>query len=105
MRLLSQFVKASLLSICTFSIVIQMHAQINKEHVDKAPKEEWAPMPHIDPDDSTVMKVKQGPSTNIWRDVLDYSQFPKRENGPMNIQRYELQMEPVGIKDAEKLCL
>ena len=98
MRLLSQFVKASLFSICTFSIVIPMHAQINKEHVDKAPKEEWAPMPHIDPDDSTVMKVKQGPSTNIWRDVLDYSQFPKRENGPMNIQRYELQMEPVGIK-------
>ena len=27
------------------------NAQINKEHVEKAPKEDPAPWPHIDPDD------------------------------------------------------
>ena len=74
------------------------HAQINKAHVEEAPKEEPAPWPHIDPDDPLRPKVSMDESTSIWREELDYSQFPDREPGSMNIQRYKLQLESVGIK-------
>lgn len=73
-------------------------AQINKSIVEKAPKEEPAPMPHIDPNDSTKRLIKQDKSTNIWRDQRPADRNPNREPGPVDIQRYELQMEPVGIK-------
>ena len=78
--------------------VVGVNAQINKDLVKDAPKDGFKPMPHINQEDPSTMKIKQDKSTNIWRDVLDYSQFPEREDGPMNIQRYELQMENVGIK-------
>ena len=71
---------------------------INKHLVDKAPKEEPAPMPHLDPEDPTKMRIKQDESTNIWRDERDPARNPKRTPGPIDIQRYNLQMEPVGIK-------
>ena len=74
------------------------YAQINLEHVQAAPKEERVPMPHIDPDDPGRMKIQQDDSTDIWRTERDYSQYPNRDPGVMNIQRYALQMEPVGIK-------
>ena len=74
------------------------NAQINKEHVEKAPKEDPAPWPHIDPDDPLRPKVSMDESTSIWREELDLSQFPDREAGSMNIQRYKLQLESVGIK-------
>ena len=73
-------------------------AQINKALVDKAPREEPAPWPHIDPDDPLRPKVSMDESTSIWRETLDLSQFPDREAGEMNIQRYKLQLESVGIK-------
>ena len=41
-----------------------VNAQINKALVEKAPKEELAPMPHVNPDDPTVMRLKQDASTN-----------------------------------------
>ena len=63
----------------------------------KAPKEDPAPMPHIN-NDSSVMNISVDKSTNVWRDVIDYSNNPKRDAGPINIQRYEIQLEPVGIK-------
>lgn len=73
-------------------------AQINKAIVDEAPKEEPAPMPHIDPNDPTNLPEKQDESTNMWRQPRDTSKAPKREPGPIDIQRYTLQLEPVGIK-------
>lgn len=86
------------LIILLFFFIINGFAQINKTHVDNAPKEEWAPMPHIDLMDSTVMKISQDASTNIWRTEVDRSNETPRDPGPVNIQRYELQLEPVGIK-------
>ena len=71
-------------------------APINKNLVDKAPKEEPAPMPHIDPDNSNSLPIKQDASTDIWR-----AQRKQRDDippGPIDIQRYTLQTEPVGIK-------
>ena len=73
-------------------------AQINKSLVDAAPKEDPAPMPHIDPDDPTKMLIKQDASTNIWRELRDPERNPDREPGPIDIQRYQLQMEQGGIK-------
>lgn len=52
-------------------------------------------MPHINLDDPTTMKIKQDKSTNIWRTELDRT---KIKPGQMNVQRYELQLEAVGIK-------
>ena len=40
----------------------KLFSQINKKLVDAAPKEEWAPMPHIIQGDSSVMKIKQDKS-------------------------------------------
>ena len=73
-------------------------APINKHLVDAAPKEEPAPMPHIDPNNPTVAPIKQDESTNIWRTLREEAQNPQRKPGPVDIQRYKLQMEPVGIK-------
>ena len=41
-------------------------------------------------------------STNIWRDLRDPARNPKGV-GPIDIQRYQLQMEPVGIQTFFKL--
>lgn len=71
---------------------------INKSLVEKAPREEPAPMPHIDPTDPTKRLIKQDASTNIWREERPADRNPNRAAGPIDIQRYQLQMEPVGIK-------
>jgi len=73
-------------------------AQINKALVEAAPQEERAPMPHIDPDDPTRRLIKQDASTNIWREERPADRNPDREAGPIDIQRYQLQMEQGGIK-------
>ena len=79
-----------------FSAAGPLSAQINKALVEKAPKEEPAPMPHIDPTNLTVLPEKQDASTNIWRTERKLRKdIPP---GPIDIQRYVLQMEPVGIK-------
>ena len=71
---------------------------INKKLVDQAPKEEPAPMPHIDPDDPDRPKISRDESLNIWRAERDISRNPQRTPGPIDIQRYQVQLEPVGIK-------
>ncbi len=86
-----------------FALPATAHAQINKELVEQAPKEEWAPMPHIDYDDSTRMIIRQDKATNIWRQQRDPDRNPAGEPGPIDIQRYEVQLEPVGIHTFFKL--
>ena len=95
---LKKLIKSTSILVFLFIISTFSYAQINLELVKKAPKEEPAPMPHIDPNDDSVMKISRDKSTDVWRDVIDYSNNPKRDAGPMNIQRYEIQLEPVGIK-------
>lgn len=71
-------------------------AQMLKDLVDAAPEEEQAPWPHIDPENPTVLPEKQGEATNIWREERDLrTDIPP---GPIDVQRYTLQFEPVGIK-------
>ena len=56
-------------------------------------------MPHIDPDDPNVIRLRPDDETkNIWRAERDYSDYPQRDPGAMNIQRYQLQLENVGVK-------
>ena len=83
-----------------FAMSISAHslAQINKDHVEKAPKEERAPMPHLDPDDPDVIRLREDPARDMWRTDVDPSNFPSREPGPINLQRYEAYLENVGIK-------
>ena len=57
-------------------------------------------MPHEVPDDPTKMNIKQDKSTDIWRAERDTSDRPA---GPMEVQRYQLQMENVGIQTFFKL--
>ena len=73
-------------------------AQVNKELVEQAPKEEPAPMPHIDEENPARMVIRQDEATNIWRDLREKGRNPAREPGPIDIQRYALQLEPLGIK-------
>ncbi len=73
-------------------------AQVNLEAVKNAPKEPRAPMPHINPDDPSVMNLSMDKSLNIWRQQDEALLDPNREHGPKSVQRYELQLEPVGIK-------
>ena len=98
MNKLARFIGIASCSALALGASTAAFAQINMEHVKKAPKEERAPWPHINKEDPTVMNISQDKSLNVWRDERDYSQYPKRDDGPMNIQRYQLQMEPVGIK-------
>ena len=53
------------------ALALPATAQINKELVERAPQEERAPMPHIDPDNPDKLRVKQDASTNIWRAERD----------------------------------
>lgn len=87
-----------LFTVPAFFLSVNALAQINKELVESAPQEAPAPMPHIDPDDPTRRIIKQDKSTNIWREERPADRNPGREPGPIDIQRYQLQMEPVGIK-------
>ncbi len=73
-------------------------AGINSAIVEKAPKEEPAPMPHIDPKDPDRPLVTGDESTNVWRTLRDPKRNPEREPGPIDIQRYDIQLEAVGIK-------
>ena len=68
---------------------------IHEELVKNAPKEPRVPWPHIDPDNPDVIKISRNPSTDIWREELGQGE---RKPGPIQLQRYQLQMEPVGIK-------
>lgn len=68
---------------------------INADLVSKAPKEAPVPWPHVDPDNADIIKLSRDASTDIWRQELDLS---KRKAGPISLQRYALQLEPVGIK-------
>ena len=77
---------------------VLMAEPINKKHVDAAPKEEWAPMPHIDPEQPDRMIIRQDKATNIWREERPADRNPERTPGPVDIQRYGVQLEPVGIK-------
>jgi len=71
---------------------------INKHLVDKAPKEERVPMPHIDQNNPDVIKLRKDPARDMWRQKRDYSKDPKRTPGPVSLQRYEAQLENVGVK-------
>lgn len=82
-------------------------AQMNKALVEAANPEPPEPMPHIDPNNPDVMRLSKDPARDMWRTEVDASQFPEREAGPMNLQRYEAQLETVGIKTffQKPLCL
>lgn len=56
------------------------------------------PMPHIDPDNPDVIRLKQDPARDIWREERDYSKDPERASGPVSLQGYEAQLETVGVK-------
>ena len=94
MHLNTQLLLGSLF-LCT---AVSASAQINKHLVESAPKEEPAPMPHIDPADPDRPKVTGDASTNTWRSERDANRNPQRTSGPIDIQRYNIQLEPVGIK-------
>ena len=79
-------------------LAVGTSAQVNLEAVKSAPKEPRAPMPHINPDDPSVMNLSMDKSLNIWRQQDEALLDPNREHGPKSVQRYELQLEPVGIK-------
>ena len=80
-------------------------AQINKELVDRAPREEWAPMPHVDPEDPDRPLISRDESLNMWRSERDPARNPQRAPGPIDIQRYDIQLEPVGVKTFYQLPL
>ena len=81
-----------------FSISLATAQPVNKALVDAAPKEEPAPMPHIDPNDPDRPKVSGDESTNMWRSERDPNRNPQRTPGSIDIQRYDIQLESVGIK-------
>ncbi len=83
------------------SIVSPSHAQMLKDIAEAAPNENIGPMPHEVPGDPTKMNIKQDKSTNIWRELREGT--GGKEPGPIDIQRYNLQMEPVGIQTFFKL--
>ncbi len=88
------FVATALIGLAT----VGAEAQVNKAWVDEAPKEERAPMPHIDPEQPDRMVIRQDKATNIWRELRDSARNPERTPGPIDIQRYQVQLESVGIK-------
>lgn len=55
-------------------------------------------MPHIDPNDPDRPKVSGDKSTNMWRSERDPNRNPQRTPGSIDIQRYDIQLESVGIK-------
>ena len=52
-------------------------AQINKEIVENTPQQERAPMPHLDPDNPDVIKLRDDPARDMWREKRD-------DSGPFN---------------------
>ncbi len=98
MRKISFFIYGTAIMFMIAAVPTDSFAQMNRELVEKAPKEEPAPWPHIIPDDPSKMKLKQDDSTSIWRAERDDARNPERTPGPIDIQRYNLQMEPVGVK-------
>ena len=71
---------------------------INKHIVDKALIEEPVPMPHLDSNNPEVIKLREDPARDMWRQKRDYSKDPKRTPGPISLQRYEAQLENIGVK-------
>jgi len=98
MKLLKLFVRCWLLLVLIFIAQMSTAEPINKHLVDKAPKEERVPMPHIDTNNPSVIKLRDDPNRDMWRTKRDYSKDPKREPGPVSLQRYEAQLETVGVK-------
>ena len=73
----------------------ELPAQMLKEIATAAPNEDTGPMPHEVPGDPSKMNIKQDKSTNIWRELREGT--GAAEPGPIDIQRYNLHMEPVGF--------
>ena len=71
---------------------------INLKLVKKAPQEARVPMPHLDPKNPDVLRLNEDSYRDMWRTKRDYSKDPKREPGPVSLQRYEAQLETVGVK-------
>ena len=92
----------SIVAICglTMASLTPAQAQMLKDIAEAAPNENIGPMPHEVPGDPTKMEIKQDKSTDIWRAEREAS---GRAPGPMDVQRYQLQMEPVGIQTFFKL--
>lgn len=88
-----KFAVAAIILSCSASA----YAQINKQFVEQAPKEDPAPWPHLDPDDPDVIKLRDDPNRDMWRQTRDYSN-DGRTPGPVSLSRYEAQMENVGVK-------
>lgn len=55
MRNLTQFAKAAIMLFFMLLMWNSSFAQINKKHVENAPKEEPVLMPHINPNDSSLL--------------------------------------------------
>jgi len=89
---------AAIAAAASLSASVPAMAQIHKDLVEQAPKEAPAPMPHINPDDPTTLPLRMDDSTHIWRTPRDPARNPERTPGPIDIQRYGVQLEPVGIK-------
>ena len=98
MKLLSVLTPSAISFLLIMMVQTSSAEPINKHLVDKAPKEKPAPMPHIDPNDPDRPKVTGDESTNIWRSKRDEKRNPSRTPGQIDIQRYDLQLESVGVK-------
>ncbi len=81
-------------------MVADADAQMLKDIAEAGPNENIGPMPHEVPGDPSKMNIKQDKSTDIWRAEREPS---GRAAGPMEVQRYQLQMENVGINTFYKL--
>jgi len=95
------------LVVAALSLALGADAQVNEDEVERAPKEDYVPMPHIDPDNPDVIKLREDPARDMWRQTVEPSQFTGRDAGPINLQRYEAQLEAIGIKTffQRPLCL
>ena len=72
---------------------------INKDLVDRAPKEPPTPWPHRDPNNPDVIRLRaEDAGKDLWRTKLDPSTQTPRDPGPINLHRYQLHLENQGIK-------
>ena len=82
-----------------------LSGEVNKDTVhvneDLLPKKrtwELIQDPWIDPNDPTVIKLNpDDDSRENWRRRRDPSLYPDRQPGPMNVHRYDVHFENVGI--------
>ena len=83
MRIRNDHIAVSFGLVLAIGIGAPSGAQVNKEHVAKAPKEERVPMPHLDPENPDVIKLREDPARDMWREKRDYSKDPQRAPGPV----------------------